>query len=255
MTKRLPSLRIISYIFTISILSYTLLGAQAPIVTEWTVPIVITNGNETLNLIIGNKQNASDAFDPDIDALLPPPAFNYYAALAIPGRVPFLSHDFRNPDSTTNVWSLAIINATDMTSKISWDIDNFPTSNTPGVFTLGTTNMLTQDSLMVTGNQTLAISFVAPLSNTCDSLNCSNNGDVNCDGVLTPFDALCAFIITLNGGKLSEDCDVSHSECEVIASDVTCDDKVTSADALAIFARFLQNLPPAACFAIQENKN
>ncbi len=78
---------------------------------------------------------------------------------------------------------------------------------------------------------------------------CSSNGDVNGDGVLTPGDALCAFRIYLNNGKLPSDCDALNSLCELAAADVNCDGTITPGDALAIFMRYLNGLPPQNCFA------
>lgn len=58
-------------------------------------------------------------------------------------------------------------------------------------------------------------------------------GDVNCDGSITPGDALCAFWRSILG-SFREECDCGCSE-EV--SDVNCDGQITPGDALCIFWR------------------
>lgn len=78
---------------------------------------------------------------------------------------------------------------------------------------------------------------------------CDHDGDLNTDKSLTPGDALCAFDIFLSGGILPANCDHPQFNCELVAADVNCDNAITSRDALAIFSRALQGLPPADCFA------
>lgn len=92
---------------------------------------------------------------------------------------------------------------------------------------------------------------VAGLSTCCNAFACTvckNDGDINHNGSLSPGDALCAFQIYLNGGKLAAGCEVPDFPCELVAADVSCDAAITPGDALAIFRRFLQGLPPAPCF-------
>ncbi|MFQ5650560.1 MAG: FlgD immunoglobulin-like domain containing protein [bacterium] len=78
---------------------------------------------------------------------------------------------------------------------------------------------------------------------------CVADGDVNNSGGLSGQDALCAFLITLNGQQVPAECDVANFECEVVAADVNCDATVSAADALAIFERALAFEDPALCFA------
>lgn len=97
---------------------------------------------------------------------------------------------------------------------------------------------------------------VAGLSACCNAFvctACSNDGDVDHNGTLTPGDALCAFRIYLNNGVLPPDCAVSGFPCELAAADANCDAMLTPGDALAIFQRYLQGLPPAPCFAKARN--
>lgn len=58
-------------------------------------------------------------------------------------------------------------------------------------------------------------------------------GDVNCDGSITPGDALCTFWRSILG-VFQEECDCGCSE---EASDVNCDGQITPGDALCIFWR------------------
>jgi hypothetical protein len=88
----------------------------------------------------------------------------------------------------------------------------------------------------------------SPCSSGCLSSEVQGNGDVNGDGVITVGDALCAFNIFINGG-LPDGCDAANYQCETIAANVDCGPSVTPGDALAIFQRFLDQDPPANCFA------
>ena len=58
-------------------------------------------------------------------------------------------------------------------------------------------------------------------------------GDVNCDGNITPGDALCAFWRSILGG-FQEECEC---ECSEQAAEVNCDGNITPGDALCIFWR------------------
>ncbi len=93
------------------------------------------------------------------------------------------------------------------------------------------------------------IASLTPCCNFFACAPCDHDGDLNTDKALTPGDALCAFEIYLNGGALPASCDHASFKCELVAADVNCDNAVTSRDALAIFSRALQNLPPLECFA------
>jgi hypothetical protein len=77
----------------------------------------------------------------------------------------------------------------------------------------------------------------------------NGNGDVNGDNAITAGDALCAFNIFLNGGNLPDACDAAEFQCETLAANVNCDGATTPQDALFIFQRFLDQLPPSNCFA------
>jgi hypothetical protein len=93
---------------------------------------------------------------------------------------------------------------------------------------------------------------VAGLNACCNYFACApcdHDGDVNSNKQLTFGDALCAFEIFLNGGILATSCDLPQFACESVAADANCDNTVTSRDALEIFNRALQSLPPADCFA------
>lgn len=85
--------------------------------------------------------------------------------------------------------------------------------------------------------------------NTFSCATCASDGDVNGDRALSPGDALCAFNIYLNGGRIPASCEIANFACEVEASDVNCDATVTPSDALAIFSRYLQAGLPLHCFA------
>jgi hypothetical protein len=78
---------------------------------------------------------------------------------------------------------------------------------------------------------------------------CEHDGDVNSDKKLTAGDAFCAFETFLNGGILPASCDLPVFQCELLAADANCDNTITARDALAIFSRGLQALPPSECFA------
>ncbi len=93
------------------------------------------------------------------------------------------------------------------------------------------------------------IAGLLPCCNFFACAPCDHDGDLNTDKTLSPGDALCAFETFLNGGILSPSCDAPTFQCELVAADVNCDNAVTSRDALAIFSRALQGLPPLNCFA------
>lgn len=107
----------------------------------------------------------------------------------------------------------------------------------------GVTSNLTLNNLIddVTG--------MAACCNTFSCTTCLSDGDVNNSKTLSPGDALCAFNIYLNGGRIPSDCDQAGFACEVEASDVNCNGSVTPSDALAIFTRYLQGGLPLHCFA------
>jgi len=96
------------------------------------------------------------------------------------------------------------------------------------------------------------IDHVAGLATCCNTFTCvacKSDGDVNGDRALSADDPYCAFRIYLNAQNLPEACDIPNFECELAASDVDCNGRITPLDALAIFERFLQGLPPWECFA------
>lgn len=106
------------------------------------------------------------------------------------------------------------------------------------------------DGSLITLNS--LIDDVAGMNTCCNTFACAiceSNGDVNNDKALSPGDALCAFNIYLNGGRLTTACDAPSFACEVEAADVNCDGAVTPSDALAIFTRYLQGGLPQHCFA------
>ena len=91
---------------------------------------------------------------------------------------------------------------------------------------------------------------IAGLNACCGSFTCGEScllGDVNMDGILSPGDALCSFMIYLNGGTPPPgDCD---NECALIAADINCSPNgITPGDALYIFMGYLNGeTPPLDC--------
>ncbi|MFQ6092362.1 MAG: cohesin domain-containing protein [bacterium] len=82
----------------------------------------------------------------------------------------------------------------------------------------------------------------------CDTFTCKRcePGDLNCDGEITPGDALCAFWCYLLG-ECPADCQVEGCECCCDAGEVNCDGEVTPGDALCIFWRYLIEEWPPEC--------
>ncbi|MFQ6091411.1 MAG: dockerin type I domain-containing protein [bacterium] len=74
---------------------------------------------------------------------------------------------------------------------------------------------------------------------------CCPCGDVNCDGQITPGDALCAFWRYILG-HWQEEC-----ECSEQAADVNCDGQITPGDALCCFWRYLLGYWQDECPACQ----
>ncbi|MFQ6094158.1 MAG: T9SS type A sorting domain-containing protein, partial [bacterium] len=75
------------------------------------------------------------------------------------------------------------------------------------------------------------------LSGVCvgTPVTCCTCGDVNCDGQITPGDALCAFWRFILG-EWQEECEC---DCSEQAADVNCDGQITPGDALCVFWRFI----------------
>lgn len=150
------------------------LAAQVPVLSEWAVPVTMkfTSTNETFNLEFGKKNGATDGFNAGIDVPAPPvvPGGSdaYLFISVFPNR---LEKDFRNPADTPKDWTLRAIDATGFgTNTLSWNTDDFPIGDVPGVLTIsspqiGLVNMLAQTSVSFTGTQQFIIHFEAPQIN------------------------------------------------------------------------------------------
>ena len=68
-------------------------------------------------------------------------------------------------------------------------------------------------------------------------------GDVNCDGNITPGDALCAFWRSILG-SFQEECLCHGSEQ---TANVNCDGQITSGDVLCMFWRAITGAWPEEC--------
>ena len=68
-------------------------------------------------------------------------------------------------------------------------------------------------------------------------------GDVNCDGNISPGDALCTFWRSIEG-SFDEEC---LCECSEQAAEINCDGNITPGDALCIFWRAIQGEWPEEC--------
>jgi len=95
-----------------------------------------------------------------------------------------------------------------------------------------------QDGLYTAGNEDgqFVVTATDPVTSLQDQaavtiLSTVTRGDVNCDGSITPGDALCAFWLSILG-SFQDECQCDESEG---AADVNCDGNITPGDALCIF--------------------
>jgi len=130
---------------------------------EWTVPITISGNNVTLTRTFGGDASASDGFDPGLDVTAAPPGMTYYAYFELNVFPNYLETDIRkwiSPYDTEINWILKIVNATGITSTLTWNNTSLPA---PGGFTMtgGGINldMRGQSSTTVTGSVTLNIKY------------------------------------------------------------------------------------------------
>jgi len=131
----------------------------------WSIPVRVTIANTEVVLTFGTRPNATDSFDPGIDTVAAPPAFNPSAYFHIQQFPNFLSADYRAPANPT-AWSIKMVNTNDQASEISWDSSEFPANGfqTPGSLTLSDTcDMLQTTTCQFNGDQTLAIAYTPPV--------------------------------------------------------------------------------------------
>ena len=131
----------------------------------WSIPVRVTIGNTQILLTFGTRPNATDGFDPGIDTVAAPPAFNPYAYFHIQEFPNFLAADYRAPANPTT-WSLKIVNANGLTSEIYWDSSQFPSNGfqTEGSLTLNDTcDMLQKTMCQFIGDQTFSIAYIPPV--------------------------------------------------------------------------------------------
>jgi len=131
----------------------------------WSIPVRVTIGKTEIVLTFGTLPNATDGFDPGIDTVAAPPAFNPSAYFHIQQFPNFLAADYRAPANPTT-WSIKMVNTNDQASEISWDSSQFPTNGfqTEGSLTLSDTcDMLQRTTCQFNGDQTLAIAYTPPV--------------------------------------------------------------------------------------------
>ncbi len=164
-------------------------------------------------------------------------------------------------DNEVITFSVETLNPISHNLEMEWQIDGYKYAGVTGtVFQL-------HGSELTIGDHTIAAIISDPTESVRNDPNdllkdtqswlvvkkqplaCLNNGDVDADGILTHGDTQCAFRIFLNGQIAPLDCVDEHSDCQNIAAEVNCNEIVTPGDALAIFRRFRDSLPPADCFA------
>jgi hypothetical protein len=134
--------------------------------SSWTIPVTITlSGGGQDAVKFGTRTGATNSLDAGVDVLNPPPP---------PGGVdayfeithqffPRVAEDYRSTQDDSITWKLIINGSGGQSGKITWDASSFPVGN-PATAVLqikqGNTvlaNMLTQDSLNFTGDQSLQI--------------------------------------------------------------------------------------------------
>ena len=117
----------------------------------------------TYNLSFGGHAEATDGFDFGLDTPAPPPGFTYSAYFLINELPYFLHQDIKSwvsPFDTPLTWVLQVVNATGITTELSWEPDSLPGQ---GLFTLleivsGTqVNMRMQSSIQFSGDAQILI--------------------------------------------------------------------------------------------------
>lgn len=141
---------------------------------EWLVPVSVhalgNQGGESLTtgsfeLAFGGHPRATDGFDVNLDVLMAPPAFDYYAFFSIPELPRYLSGDYRQwmqPYEQDIEWTLQVVNAVGLNSVVLWDPAELPPQ---GSFRLKSVphgldvDMRRQDSVQFAGEASLKIQY------------------------------------------------------------------------------------------------
>lgn len=123
--------------------------------SDWQILIRVQIENREYKLCFGIAEHATDRFDIGIDSLAPPPAFTPHVTFWIEDFPNTLQRDIRGGDSLV-VWNLRIFNANADTCRISWETIDFDSSGTLALN--DSINMLTNNSIVVIGNQQIRIS-------------------------------------------------------------------------------------------------
>ena len=95
----------------------------------WTVPLLIMGNESGLTRTFGGESSATDGFDSGLDVVAAPPGMTYYAFFGITELPNYLEKDIRAwvaPYETDITWTLNLVNASGITTKIVWDPTNLP---------------------------------------------------------------------------------------------------------------------------------
>ena len=134
----------------------------------WSIPLTVSLDGNDKQLYFGTKVGATDGYDGSpIDTLAPPPPpqglYVFFQIAGIPNITDKLSRDYRSVSKSPNAWTLKIIGTEGNNGTILWNSSNFPTGTLSlGSLTIDGVDMLAQNSMPFTGDQTLTIDYIAP---------------------------------------------------------------------------------------------
>ncbi len=134
-----------------------------PVFADWQMPIVVQTEEDSMLLYLGGADGATAGFDKQYDLMTPPPGQTYYTFFNINEPPNFLMTDIREwkaPFDREIIWTLKIVNASGITSQITWNPALLPAN---GTFTLSGTgtrlDMRVENTVSVTDGATLYVKY------------------------------------------------------------------------------------------------
>ena len=124
--------------------------------SSWVVPVRVQIDTLVFNMSFGVAANATDGFDPGIDATAPPAAFSPHTFFIIPVLPNSLWTDMRQPGSAIS-WLLRTFNSAGKVISVSWDSSQLPLNST--LMLADSVDMLATGSTSVVGDVALQIQF------------------------------------------------------------------------------------------------
>ncbi len=134
-----------------------------PVLADWQMPIVVETEEDSTVLYLGGANGATAGFDKQYDRLTPPPGQNYTTFFHIDETPNFLLTDIREwkaPFDREIIWTLKIVNASGITSQITWNPALLPVGGTFTLLGTGTRlDMRVENTVSVTDGATLYVKY------------------------------------------------------------------------------------------------